>query len=538
MLNFWFQKQKGPSHPGLVAIGLAPDGFTFVHAINDAGEKPRVMVCEHRPVEDPNPINLREAIASAVKDHGLEGAYCSVLMRPDQFSLRMVDAPQVPDEELKSATIWLIKDLIDFKIEEAVSDAFLVPNKEQGSPPAKAYVAVARQNAVMEIISLIDGTGLTLHAIDIPEMGLRNLVTILPENTRGTALLQLRPKGGMLTVSQEGHLYLTRPVATNLEQLQDACSEQSNEEGHNLYTDGERTLDGLLLEVQRSLDYYESGFGPSPPSNLLLAPTAIEVPPLETYLSQNLAVNVRSLDLNEALECEKPIPLPLQARALSVLGAALRSDEVPQQVDLYDERFKAPDLVLPAVDVFKMCGLFLAVLLLFTTVRGCSISSLKGDVAELQASQKALEAENAAYEQEFPPAVADTVLDAQVQGLEREQTWKKRLVAELTNQDPANSIKFSSYLEGLASQPVKGLWLREIHVRKGGLDLAGSTVRPELVPRFMKQLGREKAFEGREFKTFKMDSKTEGSGHIDFELKTEAAGGTPKGGTSKGGKSR
>jgi MSHA biogenesis protein MshI len=86
-------------------------------------------------------------------------------------------------------------------------------------------------------------------------------------------------------------------------------------------------FDRIALEVQRSLDYYDSHFRQSPITTLALAPMPREVPGLVDYLKANLSINVITMDLTKLMECEVDLKPELQSACLTVLGAALRQEE-------------------------------------------------------------------------------------------------------------------------------------------------------------------------------------------------------------------
>jgi MSHA biogenesis protein MshI len=85
--------------------------------------------------------------------------------------------------------------------------------------------------------------------------------------------------------------------------------------------------DGLLLEAQRSLDYYEHQLGQQPVSTLFLAPTETPLPELRAHLSENLLVKVTGLELDQFLDCKQAIPQRTLARCLPAIGAALRTEK-------------------------------------------------------------------------------------------------------------------------------------------------------------------------------------------------------------------
>jgi MSHA biogenesis protein MshI len=93
------------------------------------------------------------------------------------------------------------------------------------------------------------------------------------------------------------------------------------------FQDANELFDRIALEVQRSLDYYDSHFRQSPISALALAPMPHEVPGLVDHLKANLSLNVITMDLTNLMECEADLRPELQSTCLAVLGAALRQEE-------------------------------------------------------------------------------------------------------------------------------------------------------------------------------------------------------------------
>jgi MSHA biogenesis protein MshI len=93
------------------------------------------------------------------------------------------------------------------------------------------------------------------------------------------------------------------------------------------FQDTNELFDRVVLEVQRSLDYYDSHFRQAPISTIALAPMPREVPGLVDYLKANLSANVITMDLAKLMECEAELKPELQSVCLTVLGAALRQEE-------------------------------------------------------------------------------------------------------------------------------------------------------------------------------------------------------------------
>ena len=92
--------------------------------------------------------------ASVVRDHGLAGATCVGVLSPEQYSLRLVDAPEVSRAELGAAARWLIGDLVDFSVDDAVIDFFEVPQQTSRGRPNRIYVVAAEARVVQRTVDV------------------------------------------------------------------------------------------------------------------------------------------------------------------------------------------------------------------------------------------------------------------------------------------------------------------------------------------------------------------------------------------------
>ncbi|MCW8917275.1 MAG: pilus assembly protein PilM [Gammaproteobacteria bacterium] len=268
------------------------------------------------------------------KEYQLEASACVSVAPQDSFSLLLVESPVVEAAELKAAVRWRIKDLIDFHVDDAIIDVFDIPGQKERGRPKLMYVVASRTSTVQQQIDLLEGAGLNLTAIDIPELALRNIAALLPEDKSGVATLYIGRRKGMLVITRDRTLYLSRRIDLGLEQLMGHLHAPTDEE--ELLLDGEepsmpaalrQAFDNIVLEVQRSLDYYESHFSLPPVSGLVVAPMEEGIPGMMGYLGGNLGVPVRLLDLNALLECEENLSDQLQAQCLFAIGAALREEK-------------------------------------------------------------------------------------------------------------------------------------------------------------------------------------------------------------------
>jgi MSHA biogenesis protein MshI len=297
--------------PGLTGVGLRSDGLCVVRIERATGRPPALTLVDFRPWGDQGQEKVLERAAA---DYDLGRSRCTTVLDANEYSLLLTEAPDVPPDELRAAIRWRIKDLIDFHINDATLDVFDLPGEKAAGRTRSMYAVAARSTAIQKRADMMSAAGINLDVIDIPEMAQRNLAALLPEDAKGVVLLSFTPSSGLITISKQSDIYLSRNIDIGLDaltQLSDTAS----------------MFDRIVLEIQRSLDYYDSHFRQAPINTIALAPMPCEVPGLEDYLKTNLNASVITMDLTKLMECEAELKPELQSVCLSVLGAALRQEE-------------------------------------------------------------------------------------------------------------------------------------------------------------------------------------------------------------------
>ena len=309
----------------MVAVGFQPDGVSIAQAVRDKGQMPQLTVCAFRACAA---ADRRKTLQELVKQHALAGANCISVLEPGSYQLLQVEAPDVDATELKAAVRWRVKELIDFHIDDAAIDVFEMPSQGSRARARIMYVVAARNPLIMQRVELLQGVGLDIQAIDITELALRNIAQLLPEDEGGMALLQLSAGEGMITLTRQATLYLARNLDIGALQLGMAGAGSSTD-NLALAPQGnrERAFETIMLEVQRSFDYYESNFGQAPIKNLIIGPLAEPQDELAEYAASHLGVKARALDLNTVVNSRTPLDSALQANCISTIGAALRVEE-------------------------------------------------------------------------------------------------------------------------------------------------------------------------------------------------------------------
>lgn len=301
----WGRLKREREALGFAGIGVHASGLSFVQVQRATRGPAKVTAAEFRPYADAEP---EKVLARLVLDYDLKRRRCTTLLGDGEYRLIQTEAPDVKPDELKAALRWRIKDLIDFHVNDATIDVFDVPVQMSGRA-ALVYVVVGRNEAIRKRVDLMHNAGAALEIIDIPELAQRNLAWLLPEDREGVALLTLNDGAGLITITRAGELYLSRTITA----LQDTLAEGAG-------------FERLLLELQRSLDYFESSFRQNPIMNVVIAPQSSQATAFGAFLKANLSQRVTVWEGGRFGDMEVSVPIP--DACLLTLGAALREDKV------------------------------------------------------------------------------------------------------------------------------------------------------------------------------------------------------------------
>jgi len=323
----------GRSQSGLqTGVSIKNGGVAIAQIQRQTDNTPQLLTCLFTPTG--NPEEQHQKLLELNQTHELSAGRCFSLLNREDFSLLMVEAPAVDPIELRAAIRWQIKDLIDFHIDDAVIDVFDIPEQENRGRPNMMYVVASRISTIQEHINSYESCDVNLDVIDIPELAQRNIAALLPEDSGGVALLSIGQFSSLVTISRNKNLYLTRHIDVGLQQIMQLIQENQSEDElsiedeNGLPMEVQGLLDAITLELQRSLDYYESNFSMPPVSGVIIAPMEEAIPGLIPYFSSTLGTAVRMLDLNVFLDIEGTMSDRLQAQCMDAIGLALREESI------------------------------------------------------------------------------------------------------------------------------------------------------------------------------------------------------------------
>jgi len=308
--------RKTRKKDGILVTSFHADGICVARVERLAAAKPIVKLAAFHPV---TPSLSAEALARAARDAHAGNYLGSTLLAGGEYQLLQVEAPNVPQDELKTAVRWRLKDMLDFHIDDATIDVLDIPVDKAAGNRAHSMFAIAARNSLIQARQdMFAAAQVPLSVIDIPEMAQRNISALLELEGRGLAMLSFDAAGSLLTVSYDKELYLARHFDITLSMLQ----EEDIERRHAAF-------DKIALELQRSLDHFDRQYHFISISRLMLAPTG--VPSLQDFLSAQMYMPVEAFSLGDVFDlAEAPgLHSPAeQVRQFLTLGAALRHEEL------------------------------------------------------------------------------------------------------------------------------------------------------------------------------------------------------------------
>ncbi|MEB0039939.1 MULTISPECIES: MSHA biogenesis protein MshI [unclassified Pseudomonas] len=299
----WFTRVKTTAS-GHLGVEFSPSGIALANVLQRPNEQPLLLNCQFR---ESSPERHAAVLKNLIAELGLAGLPVNLVLHPAEYQMLLLESPDVPAAELGDAMRWRIKDLIKEPLEDVAVDAFALPTDAYRGRSHMAYCAVLNKARLQEWCNLIKQANLNLVSVDVTEMAFRNIGLLAGADELNIAVLRLRASGGLLCVQHGAELYMARVIEHGLDLA-----------GAN--------ISAAMLEIQRTLDYFESQLGKGQINRLMLLPMKRDGAEALQALDERLTVNVKALDLRQLFpgQAAADIDEEMQASCFTAVGAALR----------------------------------------------------------------------------------------------------------------------------------------------------------------------------------------------------------------------
>ena len=316
LLSVFKKSSKSGARAG-VAFAEGAFSLALVRRAADADAKPAIEYCSTQEVAAGATATLTQNLKTLLEKLGASRASTCAVIDGDDYQIVQVEAPEVLPSEMRAAIRWKLRDAISFSVDEAAVDIFEIPETVRRTQNKMLFAVAARDSAIQRVSGTLKPASRGFNAIDIPELCLRNLSALLPQDAKGVAMLAVNEKFAQLVVTRQGVMYLTRRIEFS----------RGGFNPHAQQRDGQQIdAASLALELQRSLDYYESHYDQTPIGDLVIAPVTERVQQLATDLKNETSLRIAVLDARELFTVYKPGEVITDWQCLMALGAALRTD--------------------------------------------------------------------------------------------------------------------------------------------------------------------------------------------------------------------
>jgi MSHA biogenesis protein MshI len=254
--------------------------------------------------QDSLPIeNWQSTLKTYVENNNLANTQCNIAFSISKYQLLQLDRPAVEDAELNQALQWAVKEQL-FSDDELVIDYF--------DPPAavsnlkKLNVVAISKRDVLEVRNGVLKAGLALNIIGIEELATCNLLV-----SSDDAIITLKQEGGgqlSLNIVKRNELFFSRRLR-GYENLANFSPEELKM----------GVVDNLSLEIQRSMDYFESQLRQAPIKKVYISLDTTHQDALAEFIKEVIFVSVEKFIPNVT----KNTDMPIAPSSLASLGAAI-----------------------------------------------------------------------------------------------------------------------------------------------------------------------------------------------------------------------
>ncbi len=339
-----------------------------------------------------------DSIQRVLKENSITRPSVYLNISEESIHLRRIETPPIPKEELPSALRWQAKDRLPYEIEKACIDFKVIREftKEDGSKGLGVMLVTCLEGIVRKKAEMFKKMNLDLLSVNVSPFALENLIRIAGNIDPAMTVVVMDVGHIKTDISfySNRNLQFTRsiPIASSditqalcgplvsgadkIEFSDEQADEIKREIGipYQPMTFEKRgisaiqiltlirgVLERLSREIKRSIDYYTSELGRENVSEILLAGGGSLLKNLDLYLSEELNIRVRKMEMPKAVRISKSgITEKENLHVLNAVGAAL---DYSKKVNLLPEEYKLKKIEFVEKISLRMIAFVLAALL-------------------------------------------------------------------------------------------------------------------------------------------------------------------------------
>ena len=180
-------------------------------------------------------------------------AEVQLVLGAGSYQIIAADKPAIPEDEIPQALLWSVKDMVATPASNIHLDYFEFPSATNN----KLQVVVTDKTQMMQLAQAVVDNGMLLSGISIEELMPANLFGV--EAQARLVICHVPKEELLLTVVRDGELWMQRRLRGYSEL--DSLTAEALQFG---------IADNLSLEIQRSMDFFESQLRQAPVTSIEL----------------------------------------------------------------------------------------------------------------------------------------------------------------------------------------------------------------------------------------------------------------------------
>ncbi len=262
-----------------LAVSIGDDHISMIGL-----DKGRIFFTRTQSVTEDKPASLEYFLQEVTRAHQLTPSRVFLVLDYTQYQLLMTDSLEMSADDLPNALKWKVKDLLEYEVDDALVDAFVVPPHGNAKRLKKAFVTVTSLKRIKTFQEIFSSYGFYLSLVTVSLLAERDYLLLLPDNKGTDILVSFCAEYCYISLINAGDVYFVRKII--------------NQGGDSLLSVTEDGQCELTLELQRSMDYCQSSLKLPDVKRVFISPTLPVPKNILASIQNTLNVSVEGIDLS------------------------------------------------------------------------------------------------------------------------------------------------------------------------------------------------------------------------------------------------
>ena len=259
---------------------------------------------------------LPAVLTRLINEFDLTSCSTSIVIPANRVQSTQIESAELPEGDIQAALPWKVKELINIAPQDMVCDYIDMPLQPTGQGAKTQVLATSKK--YLEAITLpFHESGAEIAALTTEQFAYAKLQTT--QDAAQLIFIQNKKADAVLLIVKNQEICFARKIR-NSAVIMEMTPEQLEMGGS----------DSIAIEIQRSIDYFESQLKQPPIKNALLSMQGENAERLVSALNQVLPVRTKLISIENIEDGEQ-----LDISFMSALGAALYTQ--PHKVESEEE---------------------------------------------------------------------------------------------------------------------------------------------------------------------------------------------------------